>query len=165
MLGFISCKRAALSIGGAAALLLASASFGFAQPAPTHRTVIDDAAAKLGLSGDQLAQALREARTELGVRASVRLDRKHALQVAATTLGLPDVVSLRKELAGTTLSAVAQQHGVQPAAVASAINADLAAQVDAQVAAGKIKPPRGAALKQKLATRVDALMTRQFKAT
>jgi hypothetical protein len=165
MFGFLTFKHAALSVGGAAALLLSTGTtFGFAQPAPTQQAVIDDAAAKLGLSGDQLAQALREARQELGVRAAVRLDRRHALTVAATTLGLPDLKSLRKELAGTTLTAVASKHGVQPATVAAAIKADLAAQVDAQLAAGKITAKRAASLKQKLDGRVDALMTREFKA-
>jgi uncharacterized protein YidB (DUF937 family) len=168
----VTLKRAALSIGGAAILLLAGTSLGAAQSAPsptpspntaTKQAIIDDAAAKLGLTGDQLRQALSEARKELGAKTGVHLDRRHALDVAAKTLGLPDAAALRKQLGGTTLEAVAQQHGVQPATVAAAIVADLDQQIDAQVAAGTLKPARAATLKQKLSTKVDAFMTHQFK--
>ena len=164
----VTLKQAALSIGGAAILLLAGTSLGAAQSAPgsnpsTQQAIIDDAAAKLGLTGDQLRQALSEARKELGVKTGVHLDRRHALDVAAKTLGLPDAAALRQQLGGTTLEAVAQQHGVQPATVAAAIVADLDQQIDAQVAAGTLKPARAATLKQKLSSRVNALMTHQFK--
>lgn len=171
-------KRAALALASAALLLIGGAGLSLAQTAtPTSppasgqatapkaaRAVIDDAAAKLGLSGDQLAQALKEARRELGARSTVRLARQRALDVAAHALGLADARALRKELAGTTLTAVAQKHGVAPATVSAAIVADLNAQVDAQVAAGKLTAQRATTLKQRLATRVDALMAHQFKA-
>jgi len=163
----VTLTRAALSIGGAAILVLTSTGLSAAQSAPsgrpsTKQAIIDDAAAKLGLTGDQLSQALKEARKELGAKAGVRLDRRHTLDVAAHTLDLADAAALRTQLGGTTLEAVAQQHGVQPATVAAAIVTDLDQQVDAQVAAGILKPARAATLKQKLATKVNTLMTHQF---
>lgn len=170
-MAFFSAKHAALSIGGAAILAFSGAGLSYAQSAPTStstsRAVIDDAAAKLGLTGDQLAQALKDARKELGAGAPVHLDRKHALSVAAASLGFQnasDVKALRGALAGTTLTALAQQRGIQPTVVASAIINDLDAQVDALVSAGKLNTNRAAHLKQKLSARVNTFMTHQFKA-
>jgi hypothetical protein len=130
----------------------------------TAGALIEDAAAKLGLTGDQLAQALREARHELGVHAGVHLNRQQALTDAAKPLGLSDGKSMRQQLRGTTLTAIAQQRGIDPTTVANVIKADLNAQVDTEVSAGKLNANRAPTLKQRLATRVDALMTHQFKA-
>ena len=169
-----SAKHAALSIGAAALLLLASVGISVAQstpiPTPTSnsnskaRAVIDDAAAKLGLTGDQLAQALRDARRELGVGSAVSFSRAQAVAAAATALGLADTKALRQQLSGTTLTSVAQQKGIDPATVANAIKANLNGQVDAQVGSGKLSASRAVTLKQQLSARVDALMSRQFKA-
>jgi hypothetical protein len=84
--------------------------------------------------------------------------------VAAKAIGLADAKALRKELAGSTLTAVAQKHNVAASVVATALKADVNARIDAQVTAGKLKAERAATLKTKAAARVDALMTREFKA-
>jgi hypothetical protein len=68
---------------------------------------------------------------------------------------------LRKELAGTTLTAVA---GNQASTVAAAIKADVNARIQALVTAGTIKADRAAALTVKADARVDTFMTRQFPA-
>jgi hypothetical protein len=163
-------KRFIVAAAGAAALVVGTLGVSYAQSAPTkqqqHRAVIDLAASTLGLTGDQLAQALKDARKELGVRVGLRLGnlRRDELNVAAKALGLADAGALRAELAGSTLTAVAQKHNVAPATVSNAIKADLDARIDALITAGKLKAERAAALETRAQARVDALMTHQFKA-
>ena len=164
-------NRMLAAAGGAAVLLSAALGVTYAQSAPTpkqqqHQAVISDAAAKLGLSADQLQQALTQARKDIGVNegrarplARIRADE---LAVAAKTIGDADARALRTELAGTTLTAVAQKHNVQPSTVSNAITADLNAKIQAAVTAGTIKPERATKLQQKAADKVNALMTRQF---
>jgi hypothetical protein len=163
--------RTILIAGAAAAVLLAATiGFSYAQSAPTkeqeHRAVIDVAAVKLGIDGDALAQALKDARKDLAVKHGLQLGKlvRDELTVAAKALGLADAKALRKELAGSTLTAVAQKHNVAPTTVANAIKADIDAKIDALVTAGKLKADRAAELKTKAHSRVDALMTREFKA-
>jgi hypothetical protein len=168
-------KRVGVALWGAALLLSASISFSQAQsttPASASgkqhlEAVIDLAASKLGLTSDQLSAALKEARKDLGANQGAwRFARlvHHELSVAAAALGISDVKTLRKELAGTTLTAVAQKHGVQPSTVAAALKADLDARIQALVTAARIKPDRAAASKVRAEARVDAFMTHQFKA-
>src|SRR5215216_7363884 len=163
-------KKVLLGIAGTAVLLTATLGFSFAQSAPTKaqekRPVIDRAASKLGISGDQLAEALKEARKEVAVKRGLQLGKvvRDELTVAAKAVGLADAKALRKELAGSTLTAVAQKHNVAPATVANAIKADLDARIDALVAAGKLTAERAATLKTREHAKVDALMTREFKA-
>jgi hypothetical protein len=166
-------NRILAAAGGAAVLLVAALGVSYAQSAPTpkqqqHQAVISDAAAKLGLSADQLQQALTQARKDIGVNqgrarplAQIRADE---LAIAAKTIGDADAKALRKELAGTTLTAVAQKHNVQPSTVSDAIKADLNAKIQAAVTAGTIKADRATKVQQKAADKVDALMTRQFPA-
>ena len=154
-------------------MLVVALGVSYAQSAPTskqqeHQAVISDAAAKLGLSADQLQQALTQARKDVGVNqgrarplAKIRADE---LAVAARTIGVADAKALRKELAGTTLTAVAQKHNVQPSTVSDAIKADLNAKIQAAVTAGTLKADRAAKLQQKVTDKVNALMTRQFPA-
>jgi hypothetical protein len=168
-----SLKRGAIAIGGAALLLGATLGYSQAQTAPAlttaqqqHQAVIDLAAAKLGLTSDELSTALKSARKDLGTRQGVQLGKlvHQELSVAATAMGFADVKTLRKELAGTTLTAVAQTHGVQPSTVAAAMKADVDGKIQALVAAGTIKADRAATLKVKAEAKVDAFMTHQFKA-
>jgi hypothetical protein len=168
-------KRSALAVGGAALLLSATIGFSQAQTAtPTpaadkqqHReAIIDLAAAKLGLTAEQLTAALKDAHKDLAVkRGGVKIAKlgQHELTVAATALGIADAKTLRTELAGTTLTAVAAKHSVPAATVAAALKADVDAQIQALVTAGKIKADRAAALKIKAEARVDTFMTREFK--
>jgi len=170
-------KRSALALGGAALLLSATIGFSQAQTAPPTTTsakqqqraaVLDLAAAKLGLTSDQLTSALKQARKDLGLHqgagAKVARLAQHELSIAATTLGVADAKTLRKELAGTTLTAVAQQHGVPAATVAAALKTDADARIQALVTAGTLKADRAAALKVKAEAKIDAFMTREFKA-
>lgn len=131
-----------------------------------HRqAILADAAAKLGLTADQLQQALAQARKDLGGGVHPLANVRHEeLQVAAKAIGLPDVKSLRSELAGSTLNDVAQKHGVQPSTVATAITNDLDAKIQSLANAGTIKADRVNALDQKIRTKVAALMTHQFPA-
>lgn len=152
-------------------LLGASLSLGYAQsgaPSPAaqqKRAIIDDAAAKLGIQGDDLVQALKEARKELGQKHGLQIGKlvKDEMNVAAKALGLADAKTLRVELRGSTLTAVAQKHNVAAGTVATAIKTDLNTRIDALVSGGKLKADRAATLKTKAAARVDALMTREFK--
>jgi hypothetical protein len=167
-------KRSALALGGAFVLLGATIGLTQAQTAAPasvtkqqHEAVINLAATKLGLTGDQLTQALASARKDLGLNQgrpqAAKLARTE-LTIAATTLGYPDLKSMRKDLAGTTLTALANKRNVAPANVANAMKADLDAKIQAMVTAGKLKADRAATAKQKAEARIDALMTREFKA-
>jgi hypothetical protein len=168
---FSSLKRGALALGGAALLLGATVGFSSAQPATpsakqNHQAVINLAASTLGLTGDQLSEALKQAHKDLGLnKGHPRIGKlvRQELAIAATTLGYPDVKAMHKDLAGTTLTALAQKRNVAPATVAAAIKADVDAQIQALAAAGTIKPNQAATLKVKAEAKVDALMTRQFK--
>jgi hypothetical protein len=167
-------KRGALAVGGAAILLSATIGLTQAQSAPAatpshqqHQAIVDLAAGKLGLTSDELSSALKQARKDLGQnQAKPQIGKlvRAELTLAAKTIGLPDAKALRKELAGSTLNAVAQKHNVQPSTVAAALKADVDAKIQALVTAGTIKADRAAILKQKAESRVDRLMTHEFKA-
>ena len=157
-------------MGGALGVSYAQSS---ATPTPTPNTaqqrrqaILSDAASKLGISADQLQQALVQARKDVGggTRPLIAL-RKDELDVAAKAIGLPDAKTLRTELAGTTLTAVAQNHNVQPSTVSAAIMADIGSKLQAEVAAGKINASQIPALTERAQNRVNALMTRQFPAS
>ena len=162
-------RKVLFAVAGATALVAATLGMSYAQSAPTqvqqHRAIIDDAAAKLGMSGDQLADALKQARKELGVKRGVQIGKvvRDELTIAAKAVGLDDAKALRAELRGSTLTAVAQKHNVAPATVSNAIKADLDARIDALVSSGNLKADRAATLKTKAHTKVDALMTKEFK--
>jgi hypothetical protein len=83
------------------------------------------------------------------------------LRVAAEFIGI-DRKQLRTELTGTTLTAVATAHGVAPAELARVLKADVDAKIDVAVAAGQWSAALGAKLKDRVAARVDKLMTRTF---
>jgi hypothetical protein len=164
-------KRGVLALAGAALLLSATVGFSAAQTPNTqqqqHRqAVINLAATQLGLTGDELSEALTQARKDLGFNQggpkAGKLVRAE-LSKAATTLGYPDLKAMRKDLSGTTLTALATKRNISPATVASALKTDVDAQIQALVDAGTIKAARGATLKVKAEAAVDRLMTRQFK--
>jgi hypothetical protein len=169
-------KRGAFAVGGAALLLSATIGFTQAQTATPstsadkkqqHEAVINLAAAKLGLTSDQLSGALKDARKDLGrTQGGAQIGKlvRHELSVAGTAIGVTDLKALAKELAGSTLTAVAQKHGVQPAVVAAALKADVDAKIQALVTAGTLKADRAAALKTKAEAKIDTFMTHQFKA-
>lgn len=154
-------RKILIAVGGVAVLLAATVGFTSAQTAtPDKRTVIDLAASKLSVSGDDLAAALKQARQDLGLKRQIRIGKiaKDELTVAAKTLGVADAKALRKELIGSTLTAVAAKHNVQAATVANAIKVD----VDKKIDSLNLTAERATKLKDKAHTAVDALMTRQF---
>src|SRR5438067_1268739 len=115
-------RKLLLAFGGAVVLLGGAIGLSYAQSAPTtaeqqHQAVIDDAAAKLGINGTDLAAALKQARKELGFKVQIGKLARDELAVAARTIGVTDVKALRQELRGSTLTAVAQKHNVPPATV------------------------------------------------
>ncbi|MBV9600506.1 MAG: hypothetical protein JOZ87_27155 [Chloroflexi bacterium] len=172
-------KRVLMAAGGAALLLLGALGVGYAQSTPAQtptatqtaakqrrQAIISDAASQLGVSADQLQQALTQARKNVGGRARPLADlRKDELQVAARTLGVSDVKALRAQLAGTTLTAVAQTHNVQPSSVSAAIMSDITSKLQADVAAGSVNANQVATLTQRAQNRVNALMTHQWPAS
>ena len=169
-----SLKRTALGLGGAALFLCSTVGLSQAQSAtaakPTRQqqqAVINLAATKLGLSGDQLSEALKASRKDLGLRqghAQVGKLVRAELSVAATTLNYPSLQAMRKDLAGTTLAALATSRIGSPTPVANALKADVDARIQAMVTAGALEAARATTLTHKAETKVDALMTRQFKA-
>jgi hypothetical protein len=169
-----SLKRTALAFGGAALLLCATVGLSQAQSAPSakpskqqQQAVINLAATKLGLSGDQLSEALKSSRKDLGLgkgHAQIGKLVRAELSVAATTLNYPGLQAMRKDLAGTTLAALASSRIGSPTPVANALKADVDARIQAMVTAGTLNAGRAATLTHKAEGKVDALMTRQFKA-
>ena len=79
-------------------------------------------------------------------------------------LAVLEIPELAAELAGTTLTAVAQNHGVQASDVPAAMKADVDAKIQTLADDGTIKAARAVTLKVKAEAKIDALMTRQFKA-
>jgi hypothetical protein len=174
-------KRLLLAAGGAAVLMGGALGVSYAQssatptPIPTiapntaqqrRQAILSDAASKLGISADQLQQALVQARKDVGGGARpLAALRKDELDVAAKAIGLPDAKTLRTQLAGTTLTAVAQSHNVQPSTVSAAIMADIGSKLQADVAAGQLNASQVPALTQRAQNRVNALMTHQFPAS
>jgi polyhydroxyalkanoate synthesis regulator phasin len=158
--------RFLLTMSGVVLLFGATLGLTYAQGVTPKQSIIEDAAARLGVSSTDLAQALKDARKELGDKRGVQIRQvvKSELDVAAKAVGLADAKALRAELRGSTLTAVAQKHNVAPATVATAIKNDINTRIDALVSSGKLKADRAATLKQRAAERVDALMTREFKA-
>jgi transposase-like protein len=171
-------KHLLLAVGGAAVLMSAALGVTYAQstqtptPAPTQtsaqqrrQAIISDTASQLGVSADQLQQALVQARKDVGGQprplASLR---REELQVAVKAIGLPDVKTLRTQLAGSTLTAVAQSHNVQPSTVSTAIMADITSKLQADVTSGQINANQVQTLTQRAQNRVNALMTHQFPA-
>ena len=121
-------------------------------------------AAKLGISAEQLQQAMDQTRTELGIQerggpsgGERRLG--GGLDAAAQALGVT-VDQLRQELAGgQTLTQVAQAHNVDPTTVANALKQAANAHIDQEAAAGRIPADQVATAKQRAAERIDQMMT------
>ncbi|MBV9580714.1 MAG: hypothetical protein JO057_19205 [Chloroflexi bacterium] len=166
-------KRLLMAAGGAAVLLGGALGVSYAQSAPAqtptstptatqtaartrHQAIISDAASQLGLSADQLQQALTQARKDAGGGAHPLADfRKDELQVAAKTLGFSDVKALRTALAGTTLTAYAQSHNVDPTTISNAMLADIK---------GRLPANANPNILTRAQNHINVLMTRTFKA-
>jgi hypothetical protein len=178
-------------VAGVAALTLVGASLGVvtAQQTPTtpgqppagqqhgdrqqhQQQFIAALAARLGITPEQLQQAMDQTRTDLGVpdrgpggagepRRGGGGDQRMGggLDAAAQALGV-SVDQLRQELAGgQTLTQVAQAHSVDPTTVANALKQAADARIDQDATAGRIPADQVATAKQRAAERVDQMMS------
>jgi len=80
------------------------------------------------------------------------------LGVAAQAIGI-SVDQLRQELASATLAQVAQTHGVDPSAVATAMKDASNAQLDAAASDSRLTPDQASQRKLQTQQRIDQLMT------
>ncbi len=80
------------------------------------------------------------------------------LNVAAQTIGIP-IDQLRTELATASLAQVAQAHGADPNAVATAMKSVSDAQFDAGVTDGRLTADEATERKTQAEQRIDQLMT------
>jgi transposase-like protein len=161
--------RRSLAVG-AAALVLGGSTLGLANaqvtptapaptpgqsqqaPGPEHQRFLEALAKRLGITTDQLRQAIREARSDAGLPAD-RSDFGHgshrgvALGVTAQAIGITPQ-ELRQELPGKSVAQVAQAHGKNPADVAMALTNAANQRIDQEVAAGTITADQAAQRKQ-----------------
>ena len=185
-------------VAGVAALTLVGTSLGVvaAQQAPTapgqpapgqqqgdrqqhQQQFIAALAARLGITPEQLQQAMDQTRTDLGVpnrgpnrgggprggegggpRGGGGEQRMGGgLDAAAQALGV-SVDQLRQELAGgQTLTQVAQAHNVDPTTVANALKQAANTRIDQEATAGRIPADQVETAKQRAAERVDLMMS------
>ena len=179
-----------LIAAGAAALLLGGAAFGAvsaqqAPPTPTTQTAasrqrgpegqqqfLEALAVKLGISTETLQQAIEEVRQEQGLPPGggpgfgghgPGHHRGHGphLDIAAQAIGITPQ-QLREELPGSTLTAVAEAHNVDPQAVADALEADAVARIDQAVENGRMTDEQADEKKAQIETRIDELMNQTF---
>jgi hypothetical protein len=126
-------------------------------------------AARLGISPDQLQQAMDQTRADLGVTGrgpggpgaggDRRMGMGGGLDSAAQALGVT-VDQLRQELAGgQTLTQVAQAHNVDPTTVANALKQAANAHIDQEAAAGRIPADQVDTARQRAAERIDQMMS------
>jgi hypothetical protein len=80
------------------------------------------------------------------------------LDAAAAAIGIP-VAQLQQELPGKTLTQVAQEHGKNPADVATALKNAEHQRIDQAVAAGRISADQAAQQKQQADQRIDQQIT------
>jgi transposase-like protein len=143
-------------------------------------------AARLGISTDQLQQAMDQARADVGMpergpggggpgprggeRGPGAGDQRQGepgpqgdhrmaggLDAAAQALGI-SVDQLRQELPGKSLAEVAQAHNVDPTTVANALKSAADAHIDQATADGRIPSDQVATAKQRAAERIDQMM-------
>jgi membrane-bound lytic murein transglycosylase B len=200
-----SMKRTA--VAGVAALTLVGASLGAvaAQQAPVdpgqpavsqqqggrqqqQQQLLAALAARLGISTDQLQQAMDGARADVGIpeRGGPNgggpggdrgpggpNDGDHrqgggpgggqqrmggGLDAAAQALGI-SADQLRQELQGQTLTQVAQAHNVDPTTVSEALKQAAYARIDQDASAGRIPADQVDTARQRVSDRVDQMMS------
>ena len=85
----------------------------------------------------------------------------NSIDDAATALGISRL-ELREALeSGKSIAQIAEEKGVDLAKVKAAMVADATARIDAAVADGKLTAEQAATMKEKLAARIDAMVTKQ----
>lgn len=171
-------------LAGGAALMLGGSAIGFAsaQQTPTPpatpgqttparpgpQAFLDALARQLGVTTERLQQAMTEARTELGLPDRAGMKPRFGpgmpgwgmgrggvdVSVAAQAIGIT-VQQLRQELPGKSLAQIAEAHGKDPAAVATALKSASDQRIDQAVAAGRLTAEQASQLKQHMHQRVD----------
>ena len=175
-------RVAAAAVSAAAVLGLAAFGLAGAQQVPAHHggpasdqhAFWDALAARLGISPERLQQAIPEASEDVHTSAPAHSPGgAHALQrhdapmedsllsAAAHSLGI-SLAQLQHELAGSTLTGVAQAHGREPSDVASALKTDANEQLDHQLGAGVLTADQVRQRKQLVDQHIDQLMVRTF---
>jgi hypothetical protein len=176
---------------GAAAVVFGGATIGlvYAQPTPTtgtppgggqrqgitregmqqrHEQYLNTLAGKLGVTVDKLKQAISETHTELGGPGrpggpggprggGIGLD------AAAQAMNITRE-QLRTELAGKTLTAVAEAHNIPASTVADALKTAVITRIDQAAAANRITADQANQAKQSIDQRINQLMNRTFPA-
>jgi hypothetical protein len=170
---------------GIAAVLLSGAAVGLvtAQGAPTmpmpmpsqtqqagsqmHQRYLDALAKRLGITTDQLQQAMAGARSDVGMPARgtgapaggarSRNGRGAAIGAAAQAIGVTPQ-QLWTELPGKSLAQVAQAHGKNPADVAAALKTAANQRIDRQVTAGNLTADQATQRKTSIDQRIDQVI-------
>jgi ElaB/YqjD/DUF883 family membrane-anchored ribosome-binding protein len=151
------------------------------QQRPTKQAFLDALAKRLGITTDRLQQAIRDARTDVGLPAEGGFGPgfgehgrgehgpgfagrglfHEGLETVAQAIGItPD--QLRQELPGKSLTQVAQAHGKNPNDVATALKNAINQRIDQAVTNGRLTADQAAQRKQEASQRIDELMTRTF---
>jgi transposase-like protein len=89
--------------------------------------------------------------------------RRAGFRLAAETIGVSAKDLLAAVKGGTSIAAVAQQHGVEPRAVVDAVVNAAGTKLDEAVAKGKLDADRAAKIKDRLAERVTNAVNRTPK--
>lgn len=159
----------AVLVGGAG--LLATAGMASAHMMPMQRpgagganeTMLTALAGKLGVTVEQLRAAMQEAHGAnhpaggpMGAHGMI--DHQAARKAVAGVLGITEA-EFASELKGKTLAEVVTAHGADLATVKAAVVTAVTAQIDAEIAPGRLAAERGATIKADLATRIDDLFT------
>lgn len=164
---------AALSVGLALTAAVpgpTAAAIGLAQASPTpgaapgavispeRQQFLDAVAKRLGITTQQLQEAIAGARTDVGARAPGpgQRDGRHAAMygLAAQTIGITPQ-QLRQELPGKSLAQVATAHGKNPADVATALKNAANGRIDQEVTAGRLTTDQATQQKSAVDQRID----------
>lgn len=133
---------------------------------PNHEAFLQKVAEKLGIPVERLTQAMKDARSELGIpegksgpghRGGPGVGRGMDAQVVAQAIGIT-VEQLKQELPGKSLTQVAQAHGRNPADVATALKNAANKRIGDAVAAGRMTAEQGAQAKRRAAEQIDRHM-------
>jgi hypothetical protein len=173
-----SISRVALAAG--AVLVLGGSAVGIAsaqsQPTPTPTTqqqgyqkFVDALAKRLNISSQTLQSDIDQARQDAGLPPGRGFGRGPGgprpgfgpgldLDAAAQAIGISRD-DLRTELRGKSLTAVAQAHTKDPAAVATALKTAAHTRIDQAVADGRLTADQGNTQKTNVDARIDQLMT------
>jgi hypothetical protein len=178
-------RRILLGVGATAILVGSAVGIAAAQqatPSPTTgqqrpgaQAFLAALAKRLNITTDQLNQAISGARQDVGLPANGAFPGRGRgpggpggfgmgrfggeFNAAAQAIGIT-VDQLRAELPGKTLTQVAQNHGKNPADVATALKDAFNQRVDQAVTNGRLTADQATQIKQRGDQRIDQLMTR-----